>query len=812
MLTLLIGAIGGLAMGAVAAARRTQASFPAFLANTNPSDLIVLHNDSYNDSNQSDPGFLRALAALPQVASVASATSPSVLVLGPGGNPAHDAAAEAFGSSVQVLADVSGEFYGEDRPTVVQGRLANPRHADEIVMSVEAAQLLHLRIGDVVHLGIYTNAQTLEPGYGTTAQKPLRRVNVRLVGIVRFANEVIRDQYDSGLRFALLTPALTRPLDLCCANGVQAGVKLRDGSQDDAAVLNEIKQSLPNSSVILITAVEEATAERALAPLSVALGVFGAIAGLAALVIAGQAIGRLLRAGQGEFNTLRALGASPLMTLGDGLLGVFVAVVMGVVLAVGVAIALSPLAPLGPVRAVYPQPGIALDGAVLGTGALVLLLVLAATALTTAYRISPERSQHRAARRPSAPSQLRMFGATAGLPVSGVLGVRFALDAGRRGRQAISVRSAILGSIVAVFVVVTTVVFGSSLSTLVSHPALYGWNWDYEMVGAYAGLADVPLPQTTTLLDRDPFVATWSQASFDDLRLDGQDVPILGTTPNATVGPPILSGQGLEAEDQVVLGSSTLDELHKRVGQTVRLDNGSGSSVPLLIVGTATLPAIGAGETLHLEIGTGAVLAQQLIPELDRGFGDLPGSPEALFIRLRAGAPRAAALRSLEQIAQDVGVIKDHGPPTILSVQRPAEIINYRAMAATSTVLASALAAGAVLALALTLLASVRQRRRELALLKTIGFTRRQIAGTVGWQASVAVVIGVVVGVPLGIATGRGLWIKFADALHVVPLPTVDANSIVLIGIGALVLVNLVAVVPGIRAARTPAAILLHSE
>jgi len=811
VIVLLIGLVGGLAMGAIAAARRTQSSFPVYLASTNPSDLIVLHNDSINDSNQTDPAFLRALAAFPQVTRVESTTDPSDRLLGPNGTPLQDAQAQAFGSSVQVLADVSGEFYDQDRPTVLEGRLANPRRADEMVMTAGAAQVLHLRIGDVVHLGFYTNAQTLEPGYGSAAQVPRLRIGIRLVGIVRFSLEVIRDDFDGGLRFALLTPALTRPLDRCCANGVQAGVKLVGGSSSDAAVEDEIKQHLPNSSVFLISAVEESAAERALAPLSIALGVFGVIAALAALVIAGQAIGRQLRAGDDELDTLRALGASPSMTLADGLLGVFIAVSVGTILAAVVAIALSPLAPLGPVRSVYPHLGVAFDGVVLGTGVLALLLVLGSTAVVSAYRLAPHRVRQRAARRRPIPSRAATFAATAGLPISGLVGVRFALDPGP-DRRRVPVRSAILGSIVAIFVVVTTVVFGASLTTLVSHPALYGWNWDDEMIGAYSGLADVPFPQTGRLLDRDPYVAAWSQASFDDLRLDGQDVAVLGTTPNAAVAPPILSGHGLDASDQVVLGPLTLAELHKHVGDTVMLDNGQGPPIRLVIVGTATLPAIGAGLSLHLEIGNGAVLAQQLIPEQDRGFGDLPGSPEAMFVRFHPGANLVAARRSLEQIAQEVGVIKRHGPPSVVSVQRPAEIVNYRAMGGTAALLAVALAAGAVLALGLTLVASVRRRRRELALLKTLGFTRRQLAATVSWQSSVAVLVGVLVGVPLGIAAGRALWIRFADALSVVPQPTVNALPIVLIVVGALLLANLVAAVPGLRAARTPAALVLHAE
>ena len=40
-LVLLIGFVGGIAMASIGAARRTQSSFPAFLASTNPADLTL---------------------------------------------------------------------------------------------------------------------------------------------------------------------------------------------------------------------------------------------------------------------------------------------------------------------------------------------------------------------------------------------------------------------------------------------------------------------------------------------------------------------------------------------------------------------------------------------------------------------------------------------------------------------------------------------------------------------------------------------------------------------------------------------------
>jgi ABC-type lipoprotein release transport system permease subunit len=127
-------------------------------------------------------------------------------------------------------------------------------------------------------------------------------------------------------------------------------------------------------------------------------------------------------------------------------------------------------------------------------------------------------------------------------------------------------------------------------------------------------------------------------------------------------------------------------------------------------------------------------------------------------------------------------------------------------------VLGLGLATGAMVALSLTLIASVRRRRHDLALLKTLGFKRRQLAAAVAWQASVTVAIGTIVGIPIGIVVGRALWDAFADQIDVVAQPFVPALAITAIGLGALVLANLVAAVPGRVAARTPTALLLRAD
>jgi predicted lysophospholipase L1 biosynthesis ABC-type transport system permease subunit len=184
------------------------------------------------------------------------------------------------------------------------------------------------------------------------------------------------------------------------------------------------------------------------------------------------------------------------------------------------------------------------------------------------------------------------------------------------------------------------------------------------------------------------------------------------------------------------------------------------------------------------------------------------------LITIRPGVSRSVALRSLDRITRILNGPSDQDGPIggVVPLLRPAEIADYRAVGSTPSVLAGILAAGALGALGLTLVSSVRRRRREFALLKGLGFTGRQLAATVAWQSSVSAFIGVIFGVPLGIALGRWLWTLFARGISAVPDPTVPVLSIVLVAVGALVFANLVASAPGRVAARTPTAVLLRAE
>jgi hypothetical protein len=817
-IVLLIGLVGGIALGSIAAGRRTQSAYPSFLANTRPSDLdIAVFGAGAGSGSAPSPSpaaVTSALAHLAHVKRVDSAVTLNIAPVGPDG--ASNADAFNTFNQVETLGSVDGLFFSQDRVAVLHGRMADPTRADEFVMTADAARMAGAHVGQVIPFGEYTNAQTNLAGFGTASVAPNRRFDAKLVGIVVLNNQVVRDDIDRLPTFAVFTPALTRQV-IADWHDTTYGLQLDHGTRDLPAVEQAFVRVIPPGTSYQFHMISrvEARVERAVKPEAIALAVFGAMAALAALAIAVQAISRQLRSDDEDLQVLRALGAGPATTVGDGLIGVLGAVVLGSALAVAVAVGISPLAPLGPVRPVDPASGIAFDWTVLGVGLLVMIGGLGAIAVLLAYLGAPHRVARRSRLVAARSSNVARVAASSGLSAPAVVGARFALEPGR-GRTAVPVRSALVGTALAVSMVVATLTFGSGLHTLVSRPALYGWNWSYLLNSD----ANTVPPPVLALLAHDPDVAAWTGVTDINVQIDGQTVPILDSDPRPALAPRILSGHALAGDGQVVLGVATMAQLHKHVGDTVVVTFGAqGRPFDLLVVGTATMPAVGFPNYIadHPSMGTGALVAVPAVVRAHSQRNPDPNlnGPQLVFVRLRHGIGRAAGRADMQRIADAGTKVLSADPDAggsvaVVGVQHPAEIVNYRSTGATPVLLASALAVGAIVALGLTLAASVRRRRLDLALLKTLGFTRQQLAAAVAWQASIAAIVGVVVGVPLGIAVGRQLWILFARNIDAVPQPTVPVTPVILVAVGAIVLANVVATLPAHRAARTRAAQVLR--
>ena len=826
-IVLLIGLIGGIAMASIAAARRTQSSFSTFIASTNPSDLTIAGFPNGSQAAYS-VALTQRIRSFPTVTKVESVVQPFAFPLG-----RHNIPLVASSADLTPLMSVDGLDLDIDRAGVVAGRLPGPNTANEFVTTALGAKVMGWHLNETIPFGFYSEQQIMSPKFSSGALRPLLRDPAKLVGIVEFSSGVIQDQVDQLPTFAVFPPATARlvlAIGKVTSYAVYYGLQLRDHSADVPAAELAFEQIDPGLTFQFHTSSSVvAKSDRAIRPDSIAFGIFGGIAGLAALGIAAQAVGRYLRRRATDLDMLSALGATRNALLADALLALISAVVVGTLLAFGVATLLSPLGPIGPVRAVYPSLGIAIDWTVLGIGSLCLLATLSASALWSALRVLPRRGGERRSLPPARTSLAAAAASSAGLGAPGVVGIQFAFDSGA-GRNSVPMRPTLIGMALAITVVVSTLTFWSGLTTLVAHPRLYGWNWTYALGSENA--PDVP-PQAFNALQHDPEVQSISGATIADPTIDNQIVPSIFENANSVVDPPILTGRGIEHNNEIVLGAATMAALHTYVGGTVTVSYGSKATAPvyvaptkLIVVGSATMPALGfpSSEGDHTSMGTGAlipsgVVSAALKAALQTPYPTLNG-PEFVFVRMRPNVSSTAALEDMNRIAAIgarafAAVPGGHGAGdsvTVLAVQRPAEIENYRTIGDTPALLAGGLALGAIGAFGVTLVTSLRRRRRDFAILKTIGFSSGQILGSVAVQATVIAVIGLVIGIPGGIALGRWLWVLFARQIYAVPDPTVPVMWLAIVCAAAIVIVNIVAALPARAAARTPTALALRTE
>jgi ABC-type lipoprotein release transport system permease subunit len=144
--------------------------------------------------------------------------------------------------------------------------------------------------------------------------------------------------------------------------------------------------------------------------------------------------------------------------------------------------------------------------------------------------------------------------------------------------------------------------------------------------------------------------------------------------------------------------------------------------------------------------------------------------------------------------------------------QAPGRLLQLAAMTGWLVALGVFLAGLGVLGLVHFLAVSVRRRRVDFAVLRSLGFVRRDVGLSVSCQAVTVAVLGVLAGIPVGVLIGRWAWLAAIRSAGMLDTPTINAGWLVLVVFAAVGGGAVIGAVPGWFAGRRPPAEGLRSE
>ena len=767
-LAALVGLVAGIVIAAAAGARRTDSAYARFLDRQLAADVFL---DNYPDPGVGtvDP---EAVERLPQVASAARA-------------------AFLFVGEVGALAPADGRLGHEvNRLKRLEGRLPRPDRVEEVAVGFERARELGWRVGTTVPL--------IDPRYAAEARRAgVPNLRLRVVGIVAAPGDF--PPLATGEPSIYMTQAFNRryartPL---FAEGAGQAVlaRLRRGAADVPAFregIERLTRGKPNA--VTEQAQHRGNVERSLQLQATALWVLAALLGLTGTVMLSQVLARQAFLEASEQGILSAIGMTRGQLFAVGLARGLVVGAAGAALALALAAALSPLAPIGDLaRTAEPEPGVSIDTPLFAIGGPATVLLTAMLSAPSAWLAA--RGARQAGRGGAAAAGSRLAGLLsrtgAGTPV--VTGVRMALEAGR-GRSAVPVRSAIVGITVGVTALAAALTFGASSERLLDTPRQYGWNWDLALTNYNSG---PDLSKRKAAFAREPGVA---EVSVGDLGipLDVNDRRVGGIALEPVRGellPPVIDGRGPSSPGEIMLGGRTMRGLGVEIGDTVRVARPGARSRRMRVVGKGVLAA---GFSSTARLGQGAVFHARDARLL------APGTPASDAVLRLKPATDTTALR--RRLSEDLGQLYER------PLQKPSDIVDFGRVRGLPLILAGLLAAIAAATLAHVLVSAVRRRRHDLAMLKALGFERRQVGALVLVQSLTYAGIALVVGVPLGAAAGRFAWNLYADRQGIAPDAVVPVPGLLLAIPAAAAVALLLALQPARSAAAISPAAVLRTE
>ena len=757
-LGLLAGIVGATVTAALVAARRTDTAYDRMLAAAHPPDAVVV---LFGDTDPSPIAHLPAVTSSWGLRSVV---------------------ARIDGGPVQYVSIGSGPAPppGQFRPLLTRGRL--PRSADEVLVNADLPNADKIPLNKTFPLTLLT--QDDFEHFGEFGEPHGPHVNVRVSGVARVGASINSAAFIAG-------PGFDTRFANAAGGGPVVAVRLRHGLADVPALQRELLARYPVPPGAPSTfepfqlpsrAAEAESVHRATTVAVRGLLAFAVVAGLAGIVALVQACARYVAAESDDEPTIAALGATGGQRVGALVSpGVAVGGLIAALLTVLGGVMASPLGPIGTARRFEPHHGIAVNIGLLAlavAGVVALIAAcLAATASLAAQRVGAARAGY------LRPSTVVRRLVRAGAPAPAVVGSRFALEPGGGG-LAVPTRTAFAAAALGALGLVATTAIAGSLARVSSTPTRYGAPGD-------ATVADVT-DDVVSQLNADRRFSSVLVVRSAEVLVNG--VPLNGVTVEEHTGGnpryPVLSGRAPAGGGEIALGPAALDRTKAHVGQTVAVGDPSAGRRASVV-----------GEMLAIS-DTGdsydqtAVLPPTLLDEVKRGEGF-----RQAYVTVAPGVDRQ---RALADLGRQLEVDDLTTPPTpIVHLDQLRSMLRW---------LAVFLGVLGVVALAHAVGAAGRRRRRELGVLRAVGFTPAQSVLTLASMALVIAGIGAAVGMACGLVAGNVLWRTMAEGVHVAPDMRVPVVALFLVVPVAAAAAGLVASVPGWRAARMDVADVLRAE
>ena len=809
-LAILVGLAGGASLMLWAGSRRTGSAHERFRSAQHAFDVGLQVSCRPGAETEGDTSCFDEVGRLPAVADASTVTSLPAFIETLDGRsiqPNPDDPCDSEAGTVEVAYDASGR-YGTtlNRSRFVAGRPANVRAADEVVLSQDAATRLGLHPGSELGVRLFGGADC-----GDAPEKWRAPVRVRIVG-VQLSPAEVRPPSGTFLQTLRVTPEFARRAGAVPGAFNYLPVRLRPGASV-AALRVQARAAVYEVNVALSQAEMASAVQRAIRPNQVSLEILAALTAFAALAVLGQVLIRHTYVESDADAVLSALGMTTrervaLASLRGATVGLGAAAV-----AVVAAVAASPLMPIGLARRLEPFPGIAVDGAVLAVGALLTLLFVVVVTAVTAARLAARGDREVRVKR----ATLANFAAGAGFSPAAVSGARLALERGV-GTTAVPVASSFAGLAIAVVAVVGSLTFGAGLTHLQTTPRLVGWNWDVAVTLPQEDADALSLVDARARIERafgEHGIADYAKGTLWSPFPQGRDLQVgpdhtdvggfIAFDGSARVGPSVITGRKPSQADEIMLGPTTISRLGLHVGNDVDVIGQAGTwdapgretSTRMTIVGTGLAP-------MTESLGRGAVVT---IEGLRRLSPD--ATEQAWFIQIPPGGDRESVLSAYRSAF----------PPSMRTSidsfgreQFEFLALNVEQIESVPVLFAVIMGLMALGVLAHVLAVASRARRRDMAVLRALGFSRGQTLRAVAWQSTIYAVGSLVIGIPVGVLLGRLAWRTYAVHLGAVPEAATPLVACVAVAAAALALGGVLAIVPAWRAARTPAGIALRAE